>query len=803
MRTPYEELNRGNYGELLLKKVTVNGNLCVGYGEIFITQLYQNIGKEDIDGVYVFPIPDTAIISGFEAEIGGRTLKASVEDKLKANKIYENAEQVGDNTFSLEELSPHFFKISIGKIISGETVKIKFSYIDELDYEDDVFKLTIPAVSEPKILKNVSKINLIKDKIIGAASRKKRKNEDFEFKANIIVESLDNLSFKSPYHDINIEREGDTITRISLDEGYDLIDKDFILFMKEEEPLEADGMIYEYKKDDVKNGVVYIRMVPKLDKFEIDKSKSYVFLIDISYTMKGEKLEQAKDALQLCLRNLSEGDTFDIIAMGDTLINFSKGNMVEFNADSLRQSSNWIDELETQSDADIFSGIRYSLEKEEGENTILIFTDNQVDEEEEILSYVKENIGNNRIFTFGVGDFANNYFLNKLAHESLGKAEFIDENERIEDVVLRQFNRIQNPQVKNIKINWGKLKVNSTYPRTIEYMYDREIFPIFASVTGDVEGKIILTGDVNGKQYIKEIDIDNFSTEENASLLRKVWSRKRIKSIEIGMKMERSEKRESMRKKVIELSKNNGLISRETTFILMELREEPVLGIQLKNIIPIKVNEKTLGEKLDSKSKTGFYYRTFENDLYNNSDNSYLNKKYPREKLLRIIAKNQFADGSFVDYEDSNIEDKIETTAMVILAFLMGKESIDIYLNQLNKAAIFLCKNCNSIDFNLRFDIVKLTILALSKIKKKRFIKDKYIDDVDNAVNNICDIMGSKDSTKDVLKSLIDNSFNKDVAQLFTLSEDGKYINEKIVIDDERNSIFNMAKLSVLMTFKN
>lgn len=803
MRTPYKKLNKENYGEILLKKVSVNGNLCAGYGEIFITQLYQNIGRDDIEGAYVFPIPDTAVISGFEAEIGGRTLKASVEDKFKANKIYENAEEVGDSTFSLEELSPHFFRISIGKIISGETVKIKFSYIDELDYEDNVFKLTIPAVSEPKILKNTSRMNLIKDKIIGAAVRKKYKNDDFEFKANIIVESLDNLSFKSPNHDIKIEREGDTVARISLNEGYELIDRDFVLYMEEKEHLEADGMIYEYKKDDIKNGIVYMRIIPKLDSFEIDKVRSYVFLIDISYTMEGEKFEQAKDALQLCLRNLSEGDSFDIIAMGDTLINFSNGNMVKFNADSLRQSSEWIDRLEIQSDADIFSGIRYSLEKEEGENTILIFTDDQVDEEEEILSYVKENIGNNRIFTFGVGDFANNYFLNKLAHESLGKAEFIDKNERIEDVVLRQFTRIQNPQVKDININWGKLKVNSTYPRTIEYMYDREIFSIFASVTGDVEGKVVLNGYVNGEQYVKEIDMDNFSTEENASLLRKVWARKRIKSIETGMKMERGEKRESMRRKVIEISKDNGLISPETTFILMEVREEPVLGIQLKNIIPIKVNEKTLGEKLDPKSKTGFYYRTFQNDVYNNSNNSYLNKKYPRERLLRIIAKNQFADGSFVDYEDSSIEDKIETTAMVILSFLMGKENIDIYLNQLNKAAVFLCKNYNSIDFNLKFDIVKLTILSLSKIKKKKIIKDKYIGDVEKAMNDICDIMGSKDNTKNVLKSLTDNSFNKNVAQLFNLSEDGKYINEKIVIDDERNSIFNMAKLSVLMTFNN
>lgn len=75
----------------------------------------------------------------------------------------------------------------------------------------------------------------------------------------------------------------------------------------------------------------------------------------------------------------------------------------------------------------------------------------------------------------------------------------------------------------------------------------------------------------------------------------------------------------------------------------MELREEPVLGIQLRDIIPIKVKENTLNQnKMDEDTGTGFLYRSFiyEDDVeISLSDNKYLDKKYPREKLLRIIAK--------------------------------------------------------------------------------------------------------------------------------------------------------------------
>ncbi|MBV4420111.1 VIT and VWA domain-containing protein [Clostridium tyrobutyricum] len=774
------KLNKNNYGEVLLKKVDINGNLCAGYGEITINQIYENVGKKDIEGVYAFPIPDTAVISGFEAEIGGKTLKAVVEDKSKANKIYENARKSGDTIFSLEEFSPHFFKINIGKIISGEKVKIKFSYMDELDYANNKFKLTIPAVSEPKIFNKDS-----------TSSVKNFKSEDFEFKVNIIVESLTNLDFKSPHHNIRIDRDGDTIAKISLDENSSPIDKDFIIIMKEKGTLEADGMIYEYKKNDERKGIVYIRMIPKLDKFESEGNKNYIFLIDISYTMEGEKLNQAKNALHLCIRNLSEGDTFDIVAMGNKLYSFSKGESVEYNAQSLREASKWIDNLNTELSSDIFEGIKYSLEKGTKENTILIFTDDQVNEEDKILSYVKQNVSDNRIFAFGVGEFVNNYFLNKLSHESSGKSEFIGENERIEDIVIRQLNRIQNPQVDNIKIDWGRLKVESSYPRTIKYMYDRELFSIFASVVGEVEGHIVLSGNVNESEYLSEIDIDNFNTEENANLLKKVWARKRIKSIAAAMKVERGEKREAMRKKIIQISKENEIISCETTFILMELREEPVLGIQLRNIIPIKVSEKTLGEQISIKSKSGFFYKTCQENIID--DNSYLHNKYPREMLLRIIAKNQFADGSFVDYEDSSLEDKVETTSMSILAFCLGKENIDIYLKQLNKAVVYICKNYWKIDVHSREDINRLVFLALTTIKKRNIIKAKYMETVDCTINNMYNI-------KELSGAIINGSLNKSMASLFNIDEKNKCIKEDITIYDERNSIFDMAKLSVLMS---
>ena len=86
-------------------------------------------------------------------------------------------------------------------------------------------------------------------------------------------------------------------------------------------------------------------------------------------------------------------------------------------------------------------------------------------------------------------------------------------------------------------------------------------------------------------------------------------------------------------------------------------------------------------------------------------------------------------------------------------------------------------------------------------MKREKLLKDKYIPQMDRTVEKLYEVLNSKDETKSIFENLIKNSFKKNLASLFALSENGKYIEEEITIEEERNSIFDMAKLAVLKTF--
>lgn len=763
---------KGSDEKVILKKAAISGNICGEFVEVTINQTFENKGEHKIEAIYSFPIPHSAVISEFEATVGGRTMRAVVEDKEKALKVYEDAEERGENTFLLEEFKPHEFQITIGNIIPKESVIIKLSYLDELEYRNGTYKLTIASLASPQRLGDNYYDNA------------------YNLSLNLLVESFGKLNFISPNYNVNIERDGNNLSKISYSDSKTYMEKDFVLMLKEESRLETNGMLFEYRESGEDKGIVYLRLFPNLDAPEEEKFQNYIFLMDITESMKGAKIEEAKNALQLCIRNLSEGDSFNIVAMGEELQYFSEFGKIKFNEENLFKASEWIDSLVAKGDTLIYNAIKFALESAEKNNTILIFTDDMVVTEQDILSYVTDNIGDNRIFAFGIDSTVNSYFIDKLARLGHGKAEFIYEGERIEECVLRQFARIENPEVEDLNIDWGLLKLDETFPKTISYMYDREPFSIFGRTKGEFSGEISVRGKVDGEEYIRKVDLDNFNLEQNANLIQKVWARKRIQSFEERMLGERGQIKDEMREKVIQISKKYNIISPETSFIVIEEREEPVLGIQLKNIIPIKVYEKNLSDKayLENMKEhfsefPSFLYKTY-SEQYMGRENEFLDYKYPREKLLLILAKNQYADGSFSSINLKSDYNKFETTLYTLLAFSLGNEDIFIYINQLNKAMEFVL---NSIDYNEDFQYLKINELVELTIQaslNKGFLKGRILE---RALKNIEQI-----ELENIQKKLI---------PYFKKSSDGSCIEETFNLDSEKENIKDFAKLAILKTF--
>lgn len=710
-----------------LKKVDIEGNVCGEFVEFTINHVYENKGKGDVEAVYNFPIPETAVLSGFEANIGGRTIKGKVEGKEEIDKIYNNVAEQGTSNFLLEEFSENNFRISIGKILSGETINIKISYIEELIYDNNKLKLTIPKVIPPvkAYSSNKKPIAILKN------------NHNYKLNLNLLVESFEETKITCPSHKITVEGGESNLYKITLENEEQKLTEDMVIYLEERELQETTGMVYENYRE--KNGILYLRFIPDIQDINNINYGNYIFLVDISDSMKGDKIKEAKRALQLCLRNLTEHDTFNIVAMGDKLHYFSKERRVRFNEESLKAASQWIDNLQCEDDAVIFEGIKYAFEKEhEGEeNTILLFTDDIVDDEKEILDYVDEVCRESRIFPFGIDASVNTYFINKLARITYGKAEFINRKRRIEDSILKQFNRIRGLQITDVEIDWGNMKVEKTYPRTIEYMYDEEPFSIFARVQGQLEGVVTLRGKVGNRRVQRRISLTNLDLEVNANLIEKVWYKKRLESLENRIVYERGEVYNSMKNKIVELSTKVGIISTETSFILIEELYEPVLGIAMRKFLPVKVQD----VEDDNISTTPSL--CYNHSLNGVSFNEEILSLDLREELLRILATQQLASGAFANSYEEEKYIKFMSTLKGILAFTLGKEDITIYKNLLAKALSYVIENSQD-EITHEEAIIPFIYLTIKTALSKGIVKSEVREVFNTECKRLEDILTSK-----------------------------------------------------------
>ena len=89
---------------------------------------------------------------------------------------------------------------------------------------------------------------------------------------------------------------------------------------------------------------VIVLAVPGVGQGAVDLrgEKEYLFLIDISGSMMGVKLEETKRAVIECLKQLDEGDKFNIIAF-DHQFEVMSAHALEYNEKNMQEAEKYIE----------------------------------------------------------------------------------------------------------------------------------------------------------------------------------------------------------------------------------------------------------------------------------------------------------------------------------------------------------------------------------------------------------------------------------------------------------------------------
>ena len=434
----------GVHGErVALSDVSVSAVLRDLLAEVSVSQTYRNDERVNIEAVYTFPLPLDAVLLDLRVEIGGRVLNGVVVEKAAAEEDYEDAVAAGDAAVMLEVIEPGLYTMNVGNLIPGEKATITFSYAILYRWAGDRLRFFLPTTIAPRYGESPNLPHQVPESSMTVENR-------FSLRVEIFG-SLRVAQFVCPSHEVKLVKSANKVV-ISLQQAKAVMDRDFILSVK---ALQATRSFALCGSDG--DGVAAVASFqPFFPGLQQPRPLNLAIVIDCSGSMKGDSMEQAKQALEGILDALQPHDRVTLIAFGNTTDLFSD-RLVACNQTNLAKAKRFAQKLDANmGGTEIGEALKDAYAAVRGSESADIFlvTDGEVSTWKPVVQKAKRS--GHRIFTVGVGAAVSEAFVRGLAADTGGECELVSPREGMADRVIRHFERMRAPRASRVSIRWPK-----------------------------------------------------------------------------------------------------------------------------------------------------------------------------------------------------------------------------------------------------------------------------------------------------------------------------------------------------------
>lgn len=535
-----------------VKSLKVETKIKDQYAVTKIDQVFYNPTNMNLEGYFLFPVPKGCVIKNFTMDINGKKMQAELLDATKARKIYEDIVRKLKDPALLEYSEQALFKVRIFPIEAKKEKHIEISYSEILEKDNNTQEYIFPLNTKKHSaapLKNIS------------------------FK--IDVESSQGIkTVYSPTHEMEINRKDNKHATIGFEASSLKTNLDMRLFIGFDN--KKIGLSLLSYKETGENGFFLLNVDPgKVGVSEKVISKDITFVLDVSGSMAGKKMEQAKKALAFCVDNLNSSDKFEIVRFSTEAEALFEKRVVA-NSTNIAKAKEYIKKLRPVGGTNIDEAMELACKEKkvaERPHMIVFITDGiptigETQEEKLITKIKATNSENTRVFTFGIGDDINTHLLDKITEETKAYRSYISEEEDIEVKISNFYTKVSSPILTDVKINFSANgKVRNVFPRDIPDIFKGSSVTVLGRFEGTGTVNVTLEGKVNGKAE-KYAFIGTFEDNTDNDFIPPLWAARNIGYLldQIRLHGESQE----LKDEVIQLAKKYGIITPYTSYLILE-----------------------------------------------------------------------------------------------------------------------------------------------------------------------------------------------------------------------------------------
>jgi len=586
-----------------LKHTDVRAEVSGFLARVRVTQQFENPFPDKIEAVYTFPLPPRAAVDDMTLTVGDRIVKAKIKLREEAQVIYEAARTRGHVAGLLDQERPNIFTQSVANILPGEKVTVTISYDETLQYDDGAYELVFPMVVGPRYIPGSPSLPDGSRITPPVAPPNTRAGHDISIEVALDA-GLPLDTVHSATHEVGVEKPAPNRALVRLQSKAVIPNKDFILKYDVAGRKIADAVLAHRNGHD---GFFTLILQPpdRVSPAEVTP-KELVFVLDTSGSMSGFPIEKAKETMKLALEGLYPQDTFNLITFsGDTHILFPKP--VPATKENLRRAQAFLESRSGGGGTEMMKAIRAALDPSDAEEPVRIvcfMTDGYVGNDMEIIAEVQRH-PNARVFSFGIGSSVNRFLLDKMAEYGRGEVEYVGLSDDGSAAARRLHERVRNPLLTDISIDWGGLQVTDVYPKRLPDLFSAKPVVVTGRYMAARQGVIRLSGRMAGHSAVREIQVDLPSLEPRHDVLATLWARTRIDDLmgqdmtsrtPLGQDLGATEaagavRRAEVRKAITQLGLDYRLMTQYTSFVAVEEMTVTEGGQPRRIDVPVEIPE--------------------------------------------------------------------------------------------------------------------------------------------------------------------------------------------------------------------
>ena len=522
-----------------------------------IDQIFYNPSGQRLEGWFIFPVPEDAVLSNFSMEINGKLTPAELLDSDKARKVYEDIVRKIKDPALLEYANRKLFRVRIFPIEPKSEKRIKISYREILKKDNNTVLWTFPLNTEKHSAKPLNNISFKVD----IKSKKKLS------------------SIYSPFHIAEVIRTDANNAIVGYEAKSVKPDKDFKLYISyAETDIGMAVMSYKEKSPSTESGFFLMNISPAfISNKEMVIAKDITFVLDVSGSMRGKKMEQAKEALLWCVSNLNSNDRFEIIKFS-TVAGSLFGNLKKADKQHISEAKSFINNLSAVGGTNMDEAFDFAnkIKKDANRPHMVVFiTDGKptigITDTKKLLDNISDKtVEQSRIFTFGVGDDINTHLLDKITNKTRAYRTYIAEGEDITKSISRFFDKVSSPVLTDIEIKSSNIRLEEIFPRNYPDLFKGGSITVLGRYSKGGKTTVTVTGKVNGKAKSYKYNIV-FSEKQKNYFVPVLWASRKIGFLLDQIRLNGEKKELTDEVKLLALK--YGIITPYTSYLILEDEE--------------------------------------------------------------------------------------------------------------------------------------------------------------------------------------------------------------------------------------